>query len=76
MARLEDIYMKKPPTTSNIDIICERIKKYDERLLPMMIEIDLLLCSHANGDIDDKSLYAAFDKLKKKYTEPEPPKGD
>ena len=35
----------------------------------IILEIDTLICCHANGDIDDKNLYIFFDKLKKKYTE-------
>ena len=33
----------------------------------IMLEIDTLICCHANGDIDDKRLYMLFDELKKKY---------
>lgn len=35
----------------------------------IVLEIDTLVCCHANGDIDDKRLYILFDALKKKYTE-------
>ena len=35
----------------------------------IILEIDTLICCHANGDIDDKNLYILFDELKKKYTE-------
>ena len=35
----------------------------------IVLEIDTLICCHANGDIDDKRLYILFDELKKKYTE-------
>ena len=35
----------------------------------IILEIDELICCHANGDIDDKRLYILFDELKKKYTE-------
>ena len=35
----------------------------------IILEIDTLICCHANGDIDDKRLYILFDELKKKYTE-------
>ena len=35
----------------------------------IILEIDTLICCHANGDIDDKRLYRLFDELKKKYTE-------
>ena len=37
----------------------------------IILEIDELICCHANGDIDDKRLYILFDELKKKYTEGE-----
>ena len=33
----------------------------------IILEIDTLICCHANGDIDDKRLYVLFDELKKKY---------
>ena len=33
----------------------------------IILEIDTLICCHANGDIDDKNLYMLFDELKKKY---------
>ena len=33
----------------------------------IVLEIDTLICCHANGDIDDKNLYMLFDELKKKY---------
>lgn len=33
----------------------------------IILEIDTLICCHANGDIDDKRLYILFDELKKKY---------
>ena len=35
----------------------------------IILEVDALICCHANGDIDDKRLYLFFDELKKKYTE-------
>ena len=35
----------------------------------IILEIDTLICCHANGDIDDKRLYMLLDELKKKYTE-------
>ena len=37
----------------------------------IILEIDTLICCHANGDIDDKRLYILFDELKKKYVEDE-----
>ena len=33
----------------------------------IILEIDLLICCHANGDINDRRLYSCFDDLKKKY---------
>lgn len=33
----------------------------------IILEIDLLICCHANGDIDSRTLYVLFDELKKKY---------
>ena len=35
----------------------------------IILDVDTLICCHANGDIDDKNLYILFDELKKKYTE-------
>ena len=35
----------------------------------IILEVDALICCHANGDIDDKRLYTMFDELKNKYTE-------
>lgn len=46
-------------------------KEYGRREIAreIVLEIDALICCHANGDIDDKRLYMLFDELKKKYTE-------
>ena len=46
-------------------------KEYGRREIAreIILEIDALICCHANGDIDDKNLYMLFDELKKKYTE-------
>ena len=35
----------------------------------IILQIDLMMCCHANGDIDDNTLYRLFDKLKMKYLE-------
>jgi hypothetical protein len=46
----------------------EKIKKLNAEVArEIILEIDTLICCHANGDIDDKRLYILFDQLKKKY---------
>ena len=35
----------------------------------IILEVDALICCHANGDINDRRLYLLFDELKKKYAE-------
>ena len=42
-------------------------RKQSEVAREIILEIDTLICCHANGDIDDKNLYMLFDELKKKY---------
>ena len=40
-------------------------KKKSEVAKEIILEIDTLICCHANGDIDDKRLYLLFDEIKK-----------
>lgn len=49
-------------------ILDANFRKYEVVAREIILEIDLLLCCHANGDIDDKTLYILFDEFKKKYT--------
>lgn len=46
-------------------------RKQSEVAREIFEEIDDLLIQHAQGDLNDKSLYFAIDELKKKYTESE-----
>ena len=41
--------------------------KQGDVLRELILEIDALICCHANGTVDDKKLYRVFDKLKKRY---------
>lgn len=45
--------------------------KRDEVVREIILQIDQMICCHANGDIDDKRLYKLFDRLKKTYLEGE-----
>ena len=56
-------------TVMDKHIVIERARAEVAR--EIILEIDTLICCHANGDIDDKRLYILFDELKKKYTEGE-----
>ena len=42
-------------------------RKQSEVIGEILCDIDTLIGSHATGDIDDKTLYRLFEKLKKKY---------
>ena len=41
--------------------------KHEAVAREIILEIDQLICCHANGDIDSRTLYVLFDELKKKY---------
>lgn len=41
-------------------------RKQNEVAREIILQIDQMICCHANGDIDDNCLYTLFDKFKKK----------
>ena len=42
-------------------------RKQSEVIGEIMADLDTLIGCHATGEIDDKTLYLLFEKLKKKY---------
>jgi hypothetical protein len=60
--------------TEKTDAILDAgFRKQDDAVRDIILEIDELLCCHANGSVSDERLYRVFDKLKKKYLEPKCP---
>lgn len=56
------------PAVEQTDVILDAgFRKYEVVAREVILEIDQLICCHANGDIDSRTLYTLFDEFKKKY---------